>query len=188
MSAAPANTPTPRGGSFQLKPRERRLVFISLVLISCWLLVSWLVQPLWDRNAALRLQVATHTEKLDKIKRLVTQMPTIHEDYQRIAGYLTQADNEGVQRALLSDLEALSRSSGVQLNLKPRLTRREGELTRYEVEVDVEGDQAKLLHFLDGLMGMPKLIAIDRLRISTVPAKPDLLRANVMVQHFTNSS
>ena len=167
------------------RPRERRLALIAGVVIGCWLLVSWLVQPLWDRTRELRARVESQTEKLKALNQLLAQASAIEREHQQVAGYLTREEEEQAQSAFLNELEALARGLGLQLNLKPRQVKPEERFSRFEVELDVEGAQDRLLAFLDGLLGMPRLIAIDRLRLSSVPANEHALRANLVIQKLT---
>lgn len=168
-----------------MRPRERRLALIAAVIIGCWSVVSWLLQPLWDRVQALRRHVGAQTEKFNALSRLVEQAPAIDRDYRQVAGYLEAGDAEQAQGSFLNELTALSRSAGLQPNFKPKTVQREERLTRYEVEVDVEGSQEELLSFLDALFRMPSLISIERLRLSIVPAKEQVLRASVVIQKLS---
>ena len=172
-------------GSLRLRPRERRLALIAGVLISCWVVVGWVGQPLWDRLRDLRLHVATQTEKLKAFTHLLGQAPSVERGYAEVAAYLETADDEGAKGSFLNELEALSRESQIQLNLKPRTMEREERLSRFEIELDVEGRQQSLMAFLDALLRMPRLLAIDRLRVSAVPTKPDLLRANLVIEKLS---
>ena len=156
-----------------------------MVLVSCWVLVSWLVQPLWDLTRDLRLHVETQTEKFQAFSHLLAQGPSIDREYQDLAVYLETEDDEQAHSSFLNELEQLSQASQLRMNLKPRPVKREERLSRFEVELDVEGSQQNLMTFLDALFGMPKLIAIERLRISSVPTKEDLLRANLVLQKVT---
>lgn len=169
----------------RLHPREHRLALIAGGLIGCWVVVSWLVQPLWDRAGALRTQINTQQQKLDAINRLLAQAPAIEQEYQRWAPYLGSGDDEQARSSFLNELEALSRESSVQMNLKPRAPRQAERMSRFEVELDVEGSQEQLLAFLDGLLGLRRLMTIDRLRISSVPLKDNWLRANLVIQKLT---
>ncbi len=171
--------------AFTLHPREWRLALIAGVVIGCWSLVSWLIQPLWDRVRDLKTHVETQTEKLEKLGRLLEQAPTIDRQYQELVPYLETSETEQAREVFLNELEALSRSASLQLNLKPRPLKRESHLSRFEVELDVEGSQEQLMGFLDTLFTMPKLISIERLRISSMPAKENLLRANLVIQRVT---
>lgn len=168
-----------------LRPRERRLALMAGVVIGCWLFVSWLAQPLWDQVKELRLHVERQTEKLEALNRLAKQAPDIEERYQRAAPYLAGGDDERAQSIFLDELELLSRGSGLHVNFKPRPSKREERVSRFEVELDVEGAQDTLLAFLDGLIAMPKLMAIERLRLSTIPTKANQLRANLVIQQLT---
>lgn len=167
-----------------LRPRERRLALIVGILIGCWALLSGLVQPLWERLRDLRLHVDTHTEKLAALQRLLAQRSSIERDFAAYAGYLQASEGEQAQGALLNELEALSRRSNVQLNLKPHPGKPD-ERSRFEIELDVEGSQQSLMGFLDDLLRLPRLISIERLRIAAVPAKQDALRASLVLQHVT---
>lgn len=166
-------------------PRERRLALGAALLIGCWGLVSWVAQPLWERTQALRLHAAAQQEKLVALRRLIAQAPTIEHDQQLLAAYLQPAASESGEGSLLSELEALSRTADIQLNLKPRPAKREGHTSRREVELDLEGGQTGLLSFLDAVLRLPELVAIDRLRISPSPSREGLLRANLVIQKFS---
>ena len=168
-----------------LRPRERRLTLITAVVIGSWMVVSKLVQPLWDRTRELQLYVEAQTEKLDAIRHLLEQAPSIEREYQQLSAYLEAEGEEQAQGSFLNELEALSRTSNLQLNLKPRPVKQEERLSRFEVELDVEGVQDNLLAFLDALLNMPRLISVERLRISSVPMKDRVLRANLVVQKLT---
>lgn len=165
-----------------MKPRERRLALIAGVLIGCWLIVSVLIQPLWERTRELGEHVQTHAEKLAGLQEILRREAAIERRYTRAATYLSAAEAEEDHRALLKELEALSRGAELKLSLKPRQARRDERLVRTEIELDVEGSQANLLAFLDQLLRMPKLLVIERLRLSVIPTRTDTLRANLVVQ------
>jgi Tfp pilus assembly protein PilO len=167
-----------------LRPRERRLALIAAVMIGSWGLVSWAVQPLWDRTRDLGSHVGAQQEKLAALTRLFGQRSSIERDYQALAPYLAMEKEGQLPGAFLNELEALSRLSNLQVNFKPRPVKQEEHLSRFEVELDLEGAQAQLMAFLDSLFTIPKFVAIERLRISSIPTKEDLLRANLVIQRL----
>ena len=167
------------------RPRERRLAIIAGVLIVCWLLVSWLVQPLWEMGRDQQRRMAGQIQKLHALGRLLAQGASVERRYQVFADYLEPHDEEPAQRAFLNELEALSRSANVTLSLKPKPLKEEARMSRFEVELDVEGVQPNLMTFLDAVFHLPRLMTIERLRISHVPAKANLLRATLVVQKLT---
>lgn len=172
-------------GLASLQPRERRLALVAAILIGCWLLLGGLLQPLWERVSALHAAVDTQHQKLDGMTRLLDRAPAIERRFQAAEGYFERGTDEQAQSAFLNELESLSQTSDVRLNLKPRSASPEGSLSRFEVELDAEGSQTNLLGFLDALLKMPKLLTVERMRIATVPAKQDLLRATVVLQKLT---
>lgn len=167
------------------RPRERRLAFIAAMFLLSWGVVSWIVQPLWDRVRDLQLQVDTQLEKLEAVNRLLSQEPSISRRHQALASHLPAEGGEQAEGSLLHELEELSSRSNLKLNMKPHQARAGERVSRLEVELDVEGSQDKLLAFLDSLLNMPRLVAIERLRISSIPTKEQQLRATVLVQQVT---
>lgn len=168
-----------------LRERERRLTLITAMFLGCWVFVSWLAQPLWQHVRELQDHVATQSQKLEARSRLLAKAPSVERRYQELAAYLQPSGGEPAQRAFLNELESLSRNANVHLNLKPRAVPQEQGMSRFEVELGVEGSQQALLAFLDALFRMPTLLVIERLRVSTVPAKIDEIRATLVLQKLT---
>ncbi len=171
----------------KLKPREWRYALIAGVVIGCFLVVTWIVQPLWDHLRELHMRTATQMEKLEALSRLAAQAPAIDRAFEQLAPYLAGDDSEQAHSAFLDELASLSSASGLQVNFKPRPVKRDDSLSRFQVELDVEGTQVQLLSFLDGLFGMPKLVAVERLRIANVPSKAQWLRANLVIEKLSLS-
>ena len=168
-----------------LRPRELRLALMASALILCWAFVAIHLQPLWDRVQELHRHIETQQEKLTALGRLLAQAPTVEHHHEGVTIYLEAEDDEQARQSFLNELEALSRGASLQLNLKPRAVKRDGRLSRFDIELDAEGSQQNLMSFLDALVSLPRLITIERLRISGVPTKRDLLRANLVIQKLT---
>ncbi len=169
-----------------LKPRERRLALGAGVVIGCWLAVSLLLQPLSDRAKELGERIDRQRQRLTALTRMLEAAHRRPEADRSVAQWLlASAADEAGRSALLSDVEALSRTTQVQLNLKPRPVVPEGRMDRFEVEMDVEGSQEQLLAFLDGLLRLPRLVTVERLRLSSIPTKEQRLRATVVIQQLS---
>lgn len=167
-----------------LRPRERRVALVAGAFIGTGILVSWVVQPLWDRAQAVRQHVTAQTKKLEAVSRLLEQAPVIDRSHHQLAPFLAGSAEGAGQGALLNELEALARRAHLYLNLKPRPVAGDERMNRFEVEVDVEGSQESVLGFLDQLLASPKLMRIERLRLSSVPAKEHLVRGNLLLQYL----
>ena len=172
---------------FLRQPSERRLAIVAGVVIGVWMVVSFIIQPMWNRKESLRLAVEAKMEKLEAVNRLIGESGTIEQSYANQEGFFAAESEEVAQRGLLAEIESLSRTSSLQLNLKPKQTKQQNHADRFEIELEVQGPQAQLLGFLDSLFGLPKLVSIQRLRITTVPAQGDVLRANLVIQGFVLS-
>ena len=169
--------------AWKIRPAEFRLALIAVGLIACWGLVSGLLQPQWDRLNDLALNLDTHTQRYQAFAKLFAQAADLEPRHEQVRVYLESAQADGAQDRLLVELEQLSREARVLLNLKPRPMKAEKNAPRYELEMDLEGSQADLMNFLDGLFRLPRLFTVERLRLSTIPARTDTLRANLVIQH-----
>lgn len=171
-------------GMPSIRPREFQLAVSAAGLIGCWAVVSFIVQPLWDRNRDLRMEVETRTERLSAMAHLLEQAPEIEKQYQSAAPYL-QPEDEATHVPFLNELQELSKASDVRLSMKPRTVKPDGKLDRYEVELDLEGSQEQIMSFLDAVLRLPKLITIERLRVVSAPTREQLLRANLVIQKLS---
>jgi len=176
--------PRLKRGVGAFRPRERRLTLMAAAVVGCWVVVSWVVQPLWDRVQELRLHLQTQSEKLAMLHQLLAQAPPTAEESSQVASSAAPQSIEEERGAFLSELEALSRANHLQLHLKPKPIRREGQISRFDVELEVEGSQQSLLAFLDALFDMRKLLSLERLRIASMPTKDNTLRAHLVIERL----
>ena len=168
----------------RFRPRERRLALLAGVLTGCWVLVSWIMQPLWDRMREVQQHRESQTGKLEMFSGLLEQGPAIERTREQFAPYLSVQEGEAGPGAFLNELEALCRTTHLQLNLKPKPIKQDGRASRLEVELDVEGSQTNILAFLDALLRVQKLVSLERVRLASVPTKENVLRANLVIQQL----
>lgn len=161
------------------------MLLVTLIVIGCWLIVSWLVVPLSHRAQDLEQRVDSQTMALEALNRLLARQTSIEQHYQAVAGYLSTDKPEAAEERLLTDLQIFAQQAGVQINLKPRPAKREGQVTRVGVEVDLHTNQDKLFAFLDALLRMPKLVQIEHLQISGAPGQPGILHTQLLIEQLT---
>lgn len=164
--------------------RERRLLIVAGLVIGSWAYISGMVQPLWDRADVLEDQVSGGVEKLQALQRLLSQRSQIEGQYEQLAEFLRDEDIAVVQGDWLQQLESLSRTCGLSLNLKPRPLRQADPISRFDVELELEGSQEELLEFLDELFALKMLVVVERLRLAVIPDKPDMLRASLVLERL----
>lgn len=164
-----------------LLPREQKLALAAMVLIAIWVIVSWVGAPLVDRFTQLQQQTSLSRKRLLRLRELAGHTPAIEQAYAAYARYRDKTPDESAQSAFLSELEESARSGGLSLSLKPRPLQHDGEVSRFGVELDLEGTQNAVLAFLDRLLSHPSLIELERLRLSGTVSTTRPLKANLVV-------
>ena len=164
-----------------LQPRERKLAVVAAVVIVTWAVVSWIGLPLWDRFHVLQQQAAISEKKLARLRELVLRKPSIERQYQASTTFWSDESDEVLQGAFLDELEQMAGEGHLQISVKPRPIQREGRVSRFGVEVEVDGTQEALFGFLNRLLTSPNLVEVSRLRISTTVSKDSPLRGSLLV-------
>lgn len=167
-----------------LSARERRLTLIAAMLIGAWAAVSWVVEPLWFRARQAEQHVEIQTRKFQQFGDLFAERDAIEQQYQAIVPYLG-GGNAQAPAGFLGELEVLAKRADVQVDLKPKPVKQQGDLSRLGVELQLQATQAQLFAFLDALLTMPRLIEVERLQISSAPGQADILRAYLVIEQVT---
>lgn len=165
-----------------LKHREQRLLLVAACLIGAWVLVTWVVKPLWSSGGGMTGEIESKHDKLEALRSILSDAGYIEKEYEALETYQPGAGGEISRRDFLDAIENLSRQSQLKLSLKPRDTRRAEETGIFEVEFEVEGGQDQIMEFLDSFVTMPDLISIERLRIAHANVRESTLRAGVVVR------
>jgi hypothetical protein len=160
--------------------RRLTLIVVALVLVVSAGLFSGLLLPQWSRLGELRQQEAVAQAKLGKLERLMRRRPAIERAHEAYAEYRSDEPGVMAQRVFLDELEQLS-GEGLHLNLKPKATESGAAVPKVAVEIEVDGDQAVLMEFLDRLLAWPRMIEIERLRIGPSPSREYPLRAFLVI-------
>lgn len=161
--------------------RERHLAIMTAALVATWLVVSWVVLPLWDRLSLLHQQGGGSEEKLARLQTLLHHRGDIERQYQQYTAYFSRDPDEVLHSAFLDELEELAGAEGLQINLKPQSVERDDRLNRVTVELDVDGTQEAILGFLERLLTAPQLMEVERFRVSTTASVDRPVQASVVV-------
>lgn len=165
----------------KLLPREQQLALAAGMVMIVWVVVSWVGLPLWDRVRQLGQRAPVSQRKLARLQEVMNRQSQIEQAYQAQASYRSTESDESMQSAFLSKLEELANGAGLKLGLKPRPIQRDGPLTRFGVELELDATQEALLTFLDRLLAQPVLMELDTVRISATTSKESPLRATLLV-------
>ncbi len=164
-----------------LRSRERKLVLGAGVLILFWIVISWITLPLWDRYRMLQEQARVAEKKTQKLQGLVRRKPVIEQQHQTYAAYWSGEGDETIQGVFLDELEQLAQASHLQMSVKPRPVQRQGTMSRFGVEIELDGTQDTLLGFIHQVLTSPQLLELARLRISTTVSKDAPLRGSLVI-------
>ena len=86
-----------------LRPNERRLLVVVSVILGIWALLSWGIQPLWNRADDLRVDAQSKTERLAALTRLIQESPAVEQEFSAVAAYLNMSANRSRSRPAAPD-------------------------------------------------------------------------------------
>ena len=161
--------------------RETALAWAAAMIIICWVGLSLVGEPLWKRSADLERQMMVAQKKLERLQQLAARQGAIEQAVRAWSQFWSDQPDEQLQQEYLEELERLAATKDLHLNVKPHPIRRQGEVSRFEVELEVESSQEQLLAFLDQLLAHPSLLELDRLRISSTASKDHPLKADCVI-------
>ncbi len=165
----------------RLRPRERLLTLVVVIVVTLWIVLSRVGEPLWSRLTTLGQQREVSQKKIARLQGLIRRKPSIEAAALRYAIFRSDEPDELLQRAFLDELEHVAGAGNLQVSLKPRPIERQAQSSRLGVELEVDATQDALFGFLDRLLSSPNLIELDRLRISTTASKDAPLRAILVI-------
>ncbi|HEX9779836.1 MAG TPA: hypothetical protein VGB20_01330 [bacterium] len=171
------SAPGPRWSS-----RERQLGVFAALLVGCWALLASVLQPLWERAGELSADVDRLRARLAGMERAVGDPAGAEEAYRAAAAYLADPAEAGSQRELLTELESRARSAALTIGLRPRQGAARAT-EAFALELEVQGEQASVLRFVDEVLRLPRLISVPRVHMSASPGQNQLLRATLIVKH-----
>jgi len=168
----------------KLNKREKFSVAAAAAAIVIFLVLQFLVFPLFEQNARLSRTISTRQKELDQIRLLQAQ-------YRKTADKAEQAQRHLKTRkrgfTLFSFLETLAGQTGVKSHIsymKPSTTAQKDSPYRLSmVEMKLSGvTMSQLLAYLHGIETSRDMIAIKRLSISKGEQQADLINTVFQVE------
>jgi general secretion pathway protein M len=170
--------------AIKLNKREKISVAAAAVAILIFLLMQFLVFPLFDKNTQLSQTISTRQQELEQIQRL-------QQEYRQTADKAEQAKRHLKTRrrgfTLFSFLETLAGKTGLKSRIsymKPSTTTQKDSAYRISmVEMKLSGiTMPQLLAYLHGIETSRDMIAIKRLSISKGEKQADLINTVFQVE------
>lgn len=170
--------------AIKFNQREKIAVGSAAAAIVLFLLLQFLIFPLFDKNASLSQTLATRQRELEQIRQLQAQYRKTAEKAEQAQRYL-KTRKRGF--TLFSSLETLAGQTGVKSNIaymKPTTTSvKDSPYRLSSVEMKLqEVTIAQLLAYLHGIETSRDMIYIKRLSISKSEQKSDLINTVFQVE------
>ena len=170
--------------AIKINKREKIVVAAAAVAIVIFLVMQFLVFPLFDKNARLSRTIATRQQELEEIRLLQTE-------YRKTAEKAEQAQRHLKTRrrgfTLYSTMDTLAGQTGVKSHIaymKPTTTsQKESPYRLSMVEMKLQAiTMSQLLAYLHGIETSRDMISIKRLSISKREQKADLINTVFQVE------
>ena len=170
--------------AIKLNKREKISVAAAGAAVVFFLLMQFLVFPLFEENARLSRTISTRQLELDQIRLLQTEYRQTAEKAERAKRHL-KTRKRGF--TLFSFLETLAGKTGVKSQIsymKPSSTTQKDSPYRLSmVEMKLNGiTMPQLLAYLHGIETSRDMIAIKRLSISRGEKQVDLINTVFQVE------
>lgn len=166
-----------------LSRREKRLLYLTIIVLGVWISHKFIVNPLIVRWKELGEKIEERGLKLEKSRKILHLKEKIQGEYENYASSVKMQGSEEEEMAkFLTEIESIARSSSVHISdIKPRPVKNADFHERYLVELEAEGDISQISRFIYEIQSSPQLLKIDKYSIGTKGAGTNLLRCRVIV-------
>jgi general secretion pathway protein M len=168
----------------KLNKREKISVAAAAAAIVIFLLIQFLVFPLFDNNARLSRLISTRQQELEQIRQLQVEYRKTAEKAEQTQRYLNTRKRGFT---LFSFLETLAGQTGVKSHIaymKPTTTtQKDTPYRRSMVEMKLQATtMSQLLAYLHGIETSRDMISIKRLSISKGEQQANLINTVFQVE------
>jgi len=159
-----------------LTKRERRIAFLTGIVVASGLLYLYVAEPLWLRWVDLHAQAESLTRKVANFQELVDNRQFIEDNYRRVEGAITVGrDEEELYFNLLQEIAGVTLSARVTLRgMKPLSRKHDDLLDRYGVKLNIQCEGHQLMNLLQALQEPEHMLNIEDLTILAGRGRPPL--------------
>lgn len=162
---------------------EKKLFFLTLILIFIWVAHSFVIRPIVTKWKELDDRVSMTGLKLEKSQKIISKREKIQGEYKTYASPIKMVGSEEEEMAkFLTEIESLAGSSSVRIiDIKPRPIKKVEFYKKYLVELEGEGNINQMSKFIYDMQNSPHLLKIDDFAMGTKGAGTNLLKCHILV-------
>lgn len=167
----------------KLNKREKRLLFITIAIVSGVALYIYCIEPLWNYWNSLDSTINNLTKQLQRSYIILSRAKSIEAQY---AVYESKLKVEGSDQEktaqILRQIETTARNNRVHINdINPQEIQDEEFHKYYVIEVEAEADVLSLLQFVYDLQVAQQALKVTRIQIAANSARPYVLKTDMLI-------
>lgn len=174
---------------FRIKPSKKSLLCLGVAAILLLLVCSFAYWNLAGRHGVLNKQIVQKEQKLSNSEAIMRRLYAVEQDYmdaQTKLGALEQGvSTKSYVPTLLRQIEELGKSVNMRVvGVRPKpavatpppptssegskkvVTGKPDPYDKLDIDVEVKGKYADVMHFLHKITSFPKIIAVNSVQIS----------------------
>jgi Tfp pilus assembly protein PilO len=175
----------------RIQPRERKLIIAGGVAALLFLLVQYVVLPVWERRSTGPDDLAAAQKELRRQRELIAALKPV----QNQAGLL-EARLTTVERRLLPDQAPSKAGADLQAWVSQRATQQQIDVVRSEflpptqsadryvrvpVQFELNGQITQIMQLFEGMLRSDRLISLEDMQINSAGAKDKRVRCTVVI-------
>jgi len=167
----------------KLSPRERYVLYISVIAISSLFIDKAMISPAVRVLNNLNKEISIHETKLERSMLVWNERDSIKDKYEKnIQGLKKISSDEEEMAILSSDIEKLARKTSVLIkNIKPAPVEEKGLYVEYKVNIEAEAEMSFLMDFIYQLEKSHRLIKVNRFSLIPKKKKSNTLKASFLI-------
>ncbi|MFC1632047.1 hypothetical protein ACFL1I_01745 [Candidatus Omnitrophota bacterium] len=172
-----------------LSQRERRLIQLTLAVISLTVVYSFIVRPLAANWQELNRQILEQEIELKSNIRYISQKEQVRDIYRQLAGVIQKGgvDEEEVT-ALLRFVEKTAKDSTLHIsNIRPKPIKDLVFCKKYILEMNCQATMEGYIKFIYTLQQSEQLIRVENLRITAAKSSSPQLKARLIISKILAS-
>lgn len=167
----------------RLSKKEKTLFYCAVFFVSLVLLDRLVINPIVSKMASLDKQIKKVQTNLKKDLHILAQAQRTTALKNKYASYLTSVKSEDEETiSFLKEAEKLANKNSVSLiDLKAAGVSKEGDSSKFLVNLICEATMEQLVNFLYGVENSDKLMSVDKLQFSPKSKESNLVQCNIVI-------